>query len=99
MTTMKTLFARILGISSRILNFFIPILKKIVADGLEDLLPIALAIVADLARRDTLSGKEKFEEAVQKLSSHAQEYGLQASASIINFAVEAAVQKLKEGGR
>lgn len=98
MITVKNLFARILGISPRILNFFIPILKKIVAEGLEDLLPLALEIVADLAKQEG-SGKDKFEVAVRRLTSHAQEYGLQASASFINFAVETAVRKLKEGSR
>lgn len=98
MTTMKNLFAKLLGITSKILNFFLPILKKIVAEGLEDLLPIALEIVADLAKQEG-SGKDKFDVAVRRLTSHAQEYGLQASASVINFAIEAAVQKLKEGSK
>lgn len=98
MTTMKTLFAKILGIAGSVFDFFIPILRKVTADGLAELLPLALEIVTALASQK-ISGEKKFDTAVKRLTARAQQLGIEASASIINFAVEAAVQKLKEGGK
>lgn len=93
---MKTIFAKMLGIASAVFEFFIPILKKITSDGLSQLLPLALEIVTALASQK-ISGEKKFDTAVKRLTTRAQALGIEASASIINFAVEAAVQKLKEG--
>lgn len=95
---MKTLFAKILGIAGSVFEFFIPVLRKLTADGLAQLLPLALEIVTALASQK-ISGEKKFDTAVKRLTTRAQQLGIEASASIINFAVESAVQKLKEGGK
>ena len=75
MTTMKNLFAKILGIASAVFEFFIPILKKITADGLAELLPLALEIVTALASQK-ISGEKKFDTAVKRLSKRAEEVGI-----------------------
>lgn len=95
---MKTLFAKILGIAQSVFEFFIPVLRRLTAEGLAELLPLALEIVTALASQK-ISGEKKFDTAVKRLTTRAQQLGIEASASIINFAVEAAVQKLKEGGK
>jgi hypothetical protein len=41
---MKTLLAKIYGISTALLNFYLPILKQLFASGMASLLPFALEI-------------------------------------------------------
>ena len=91
---MKTLLAKLLGISTALLNFFLPIFKAAVAGSLERLLPLALDIVSQLATGD-LSGADKRNAALALLEKAAISQGIQASASILNLAVESAVANLK----
>ena len=90
---MKTLLVKLLGITSALWNFFAPVLRKIVADGASELLPLALDIVKSLAGAK-ISGPEKFNLAVGRLKEAAYVEGIEASTSLIRFAVEAAVQRL-----
>lgn len=91
---MKTILAKLLGISTALLNFFLPIFKAAIAGSLERLLPIALEIVTELATGSLPSSDKKF-VAVERLKQAAIREGITASASILNLAVEAAVSNLK----
>jgi hypothetical protein len=91
---MKTLLAKLLGISRSLLDFFLPIFQALIAGSLERLLPIALAIVTELATSQ-LSGSEKKTVAVDRLKKAAMQEGLTVSASALNLLVESAVANLK----
>lgn len=91
---MKTLLAKLLGISTALLNFFLPIFKAAIAGSLERLLPVALEIVTELATSNMTSGDKKY-IAVDRLKKEAIREGITVSSSILNLAVEAAVANLK----
>lgn len=91
---MKTLLAKLTGISTALLNFYLPIFKQLVASGLATLLPYALEIVRSLADTDK-TGAQKREAAVKKLTMAASELGVNATDSLIRLTIESAVQKLK----
>jgi hypothetical protein len=91
---MKTILARIYGISTALLNFYLPILKQLFASGAASLLPFALEVVRSLAETNK-TGAQKREAAVRKLTSAASELGISATESIIRLTIESAVQKLK----
>lgn len=91
---MKTILAKLLGISRSLLDFFLPIFKAALAGSLERLLPIALGIVAELADSSLSSSDKKF-VATERLKQVAVKEGITVSASILNLAVEAAVANLK----
>lgn len=90
---MKTLLAKLLGLTSAVWNFFAPVLRQIVAEGAAELLPLALEIVRSLAPAK-VSGAEKFDLAVNRLRDAATNKGIEAGTSLIRFAVESAVQRL-----
>lgn len=91
---MKSFLAKLAGIPSIIWNFYAPILKQLIADGVASLLPLALDIVRDLADTDK-TGSQKREAAVKALTKAAVRNGIDASESLIRFTIESAVQKLK----
>jgi hypothetical protein len=91
---MKNLFARLLGISSSLLNFYLPIFRELLASGLAALLPIALEVVSALALTNK-TGAEKRAEAISTLRDAAIQRGITASESLLRYTVESAVQKLK----
>lgn len=91
---MKSLFAKLAGLPALIWNFYAPILKQIIADGVSALLPLALDIVRELAYSDK-TGSQKREAAVKALTKAAIRNGIDASESLIRFTVESAVQKIK----
>ena len=91
---MKTILAKLTGLTTALLNFYLPILRQLVSSGLAALLPIALEIVRSLADVDK-TGAQKRELAVKRLTTAAVELGVSASESLIRLTVESAVQKLK----
>ena len=91
---MKNLFAKLMGISSSLFNFYLPILRELVTSGIAALLPIALEVVSNLAKTDK-SGAEKRSEAINTLREAAIARGINASESLLRYTVESAVQKLK----
>jgi len=91
---MKSFLAKLAGIPSIIWNFYAPILKHLIAEGVASLLPLALDIVRELATSDK-TGAQKREAAVKKLTSAAIRNGIDATESLIRFTVESAVQKIK----
>ena len=93
---MKTLLAKLLGLTQAVLAFYLPVLKAIVASGMAALLPVALDIVRSLASADITSG-EKRDLALNRLREAAINQGIEASESLLRYTVESAVQKLKAG--
>ena len=91
---MKTLLAKLLGISRSLLDFFLPIFQAALAGSLERLLPIALGIVTELATSE-LGGSDKRAVAVDRLKQAAFREGVTVSASALNLIVESAVANLK----
>ena len=91
---MKSFFATLLGIPSKIWSFYAPILKELFVDAAASLLPLALDIVRELADTSK-TGAQKREAAVKKLTSAAIRNGIDASESLIRFTIESAVQRVK----
>jgi hypothetical protein len=91
---MKTFFAKLIGLSSAVLNFYLPILKELIASGLASLLPLALEIVKEQALSNKPSGEKRL-DAVFMLREAAIARGINASESLLRYTVESAVQRLK----
>lgn len=91
---MKNILARLTGLTTALLNFYLPVLKQLVATGVAQLLPIALEIVRSLADADK-TGAQKRELAVRRLGTAATELGVSASENLIRLTIESAVSKLK----
>lgn len=91
---MKTLLAKLLGISQSVWNFYVPLLRQLAITGTSALLPLALEIVRSLAQSDK-SGTQKRAEAIESLRVAAMTQGIQVTESLIRFTVESAVQRIK----
>jgi hypothetical protein len=91
---MKSLVAKVLGLTSSIWNFYGPLLRQLVVSGTGALLPIALDIVRSLADSDRTGGQKR-EEAVKALKSRAVAEGISATESIIRWTIESAVQRMR----
>jgi hypothetical protein len=91
---MKNLFAKLMGISSSLLNFYLPIFRELFTSGLAALLPIALDIVREVGASDK-SSSEKRNFALGRLRDEAQRIGVNASESLLRYTIESAVQRLK----
>jgi hypothetical protein len=95
---MKTLLARLLGITTSILEFMLPLMRAMLATGLAALLPLALEIVRSLDRKD-MSNAQKFNSAVSALRAEAIAQGINAGTNLLENAVNIAVAKLREGSK
>jgi hypothetical protein len=95
---MTTLFATLLGISAQLFSLLLPLITKQAGASLSVLLPIALNIVQKLVGDKSLTNPQKREKAVEELSQAAVQEGLNAATSLLNLAVEMAVNKLKVSG-
>jgi len=95
---MKSLLAKILGLTTAIWNFYAPLLRQLALNGTGALLPLALDIVRSLAESDQ-SGAEKREEAVSALKAAAIHQGIAATESLIRWSIESAVQRMKTEGK
>jgi len=93
---MKTILSRILGVSKALIEFIWPLITKQAGASLAILLPIAYEIVKNLAKNDNISNSQKREEAFDQLYSVAKKEGMQAKDSLINLAIEMAVNVLKD---
>jgi hypothetical protein len=93
---MKTLLAKLLGLSKSLLEFYAPILRELTASGVAALLPIALEIVRSLADKKS-TGARKREAAVDQLRDSATVLGIRASESLLRLTIESAVSRLKVG--
>jgi hypothetical protein len=91
---MKSILAKLTGLTTSLLNFYLPILRQLISTGLASLLPIAVEIVRSLADTDK-TGSQKRELAVKRLTSAAAELGISTTESLVRLTVESAVSKLK----
>jgi len=91
---MKTILAKLLGISQRVLEFFLPVMRELLASGMAALLPLALDVVRDMDR-ESIPSSAKRAEAIRLLQAAAIRHGLVASESLIRLAVESAVTRLR----
>ena len=92
---MKAIVSKILGVSKSFIDFIWPLVTKQVAVSLATLLPIAYQIVKELAKNNNLSNSEKRQEAFNQLVNETKKQGLQAGDSLLNLAIEMAVNVLK----
>lgn len=92
---MKTLLAKLLGISKQLLEWIVKIAAAQAADSLSRLLPIAAGIVGELALSNGLGNAEKRAKAFDRLQNAAAQEGIRAGTSALNLAVEMAVAELK----
>ena len=92
---MKTLIAKILGVSKSFIDIIWPIFTKQVGASLAALLPIAVEIVRELAKNNEISNSQKREEAFNKLTDATKVEGIRAASSLLNLAIEIAVTDLK----
>lgn len=83
------------GASKSVLNFILPILRDSTSRLLADILPIALEIVASLVDSNK-SSEEKRRAAFVRIETAAKSRGIEAANSVINLAIELAVQKIKD---
>tara|TARA_R110000868_G_scaffold160171_7_gene389527 strand:- start:276 stop:560 length:285 start_codon:yes stop_codon:yes gene_type:complete len=91
---MKSFFAALLGIPSKIWTFYAPVFRELFVGAAASLLPLALDIVRELAD-SSKTGSQKREAAVKKLTSAAILNGINTSESLIRFTIESAVQRVK----
>lgn len=98
---MKALFIQlwkwITGASAKLFEYLEPILRDETAKLLEKLLPIALGVVAALATSNK-SGSEKLSEATKQVKALAIAAGISASTSIVQTAIQLALENLKSRG-
>jgi len=87
--------ALLTGASKSVLNFVLPILKDTTSKLLADLLPIALEVVSSLVDSKK-TGDEKRRDAFVRIETAAKSRGIEAANSVINLAIELAVQRTKE---
>jgi len=92
---MKALLAKLVGVSSSLLNFYLPILRRLAVSGMAALLPVALEIVRSLAK-DPIPNDQKFNVAVSKLKEVATAKGIEAGESLLRYTIESAVQRLRD---
>jgi hypothetical protein len=91
---MKTILAKLMGLSRSLLEFYLPIFRELMISGMDSLLPLALEIVASLAEEKG-TGAKKREEAVLQLQDVARNLGIRASESLVRLTIESAVSRLK----
>lgn len=93
-TTLIKILIRLTGASRQLIDLILPILRDSAGRLLADLAPVALEVVKSLADSPH-SGAQKREAAARLVQSHAIAEGRRASLSLVNLAVELAVQNLK----
>ena len=97
-TAFANLWAHITGLSSSawsyVKTYIIPVLQTDAGNLLIQLAPIALGIVTQVETTGTVSN-EKRDTAVSQLKDAAVAAGISAATSVLNTAIENAVQSLK----
>lgn len=92
---MNKFFTKVVGASKTVLNFILPLVTKQVGVSLAALLPIAYEIVKGLSKNNNFSNSEKRQEAFNQIADATKKEGLNAGDSLINLAIEMAVNVLK----
>jgi hypothetical protein len=93
---MKAIVSKILGVSKSFINFIWPLITKQAGASLAILLPIAYQIVKELAKNNNLKNPQKREEAFKQLATEVKKEGIEAGDSLLNLAIEMAVNVLKD---
>ena len=93
---MKAIVSKILGVSKSFINFIWPLITKQAGASLAVLLPIAYQIVKELAKNNNLKNSQKREEAFKQLVTEVKKEGIDAGDSLLNLAIEMAVNVLKD---
>jgi len=82
---------------SKVWDFLQPFLKNFLSEAGALLAETALEVIATLQDEMTGStGEEKRQEAFKRITASLQSKGITLAASVINSAIEVAVQKIKE---
>jgi len=79
-------------------RFILSLFDRGIVEYLERLLPVAVGIVTNLMRNNTLTSEQKRTEAVKQLGEAAKNIGIDVGLSVLNLAVEMALQKVKAYG-
>ena len=88
------LLLTLLGIGQTLWSILGPVLKKETGTLLEQILPIATQVVTELIDKRDLPNAKR-DAAVAQIRDLTRQAGLSASTSLINLAIEMAVQALK----
>lgn len=91
---MKTIWLKLLGIGKNLRSVLQPILAREAKSALEDLLPIARDAVFEAALKKDLPN-ERRDYALNALKSRATDAGINVGTSVLNLAIELAVQAAK----
>ena len=84
-------------ISSKVFQFFLPLIQKFLQEGGPIILSLAFEIIPVIAMTHKgADGDAKRKEAFRQISERAKAQGIVISSSLINAAIELAVAKLKE---
>jgi len=89
------MFSWIATFFSRVFNLVKPAVNKLATEVGELVLDYAIAVVSDLEAEDLLN-EEKREIAANRIRGQLKDKGLEARESLINYAIETAVQLLKD---
>jgi hypothetical protein len=89
------LLALLTGASKTVLTFIVPILRDGTSKLLADILPIALEVVSSLLTSNK-TNEEKRKAAFVRIETAAKQRGIEAANSVINLAIELAVQRVKQ---
>jgi hypothetical protein len=95
---MKTFLAKLAGVAKSLWNFYLPLLRSESSRTLAVLLPLAVAVVHEMAKSN-LPSAGKRETAVEILKNEALVRGIEAAESLIRYSIESAVFAMKEGER
>jgi nicotinamide mononucleotide (NMN) deamidase PncC len=79
-------------------RFILSLFERGIVEYLEELLPAAIGIVTKLMQNNTLTSEQKRTEAVKQLGDSAKSIGIDVGLSVLNLAVEMALQKVKAYG-
>lgn len=90
----KNLFLKLAGFGQSIVSFLAPIAASSAGKLLDQVLPIALGVVADVAKTRDLPNAKR-DAAYEQLKGAAVAAGIDAGTSVLNLAIELAVQRLK----
>ena len=94
---MKTIWLKLLGISSTVWGYLAPILKAKAGDLLTQILPIAEQVVLEVAKTHDLPNAKR-DAALADLRDRTRAVGIDAATSVLNLAVELALQSAKTKG-
>lgn len=91
---LANILSRLLGLSKQFTQILVPVLQDAAGRILSQLAPIALEVVKSLTDSPH-SGAQKRDAALVRIQQIAAVEGIRASNSLVNLAIELAVQNIK----